>query len=67
VVNPHQHRLSSIVKELMHLLICEANALFLTEGYFTKIVLLICKYNSLSQIVIDIVNHCQFIILLNQN
>ena len=36
-------------KELMHLLICEANAaLLLTEGYFTKIVLLICKYNSLS-------------------
>jgi hypothetical protein len=33
----------------MHLLICEANAaLLLTEGYFTKIVLLICKYNSLS-------------------
>jgi hypothetical protein len=28
---------------------CEANAaLLLTEGYFTKIVLLICKYNSLS-------------------
>jgi hypothetical protein len=35
-------------KELMHLLVREANAApLLTEGYFTKIVILICKYNSL--------------------